>query len=100
MIGSLRFRHLVYTGAIDEYYDFSEGALGYRSLRFEHEPVDQEYFQPGMQVNYPNDHAFTRIIEIKHATGQQCPPRANDRRGLRPNLDEPPLLPARPRSNG
>ena len=73
VIGSLRFRHLVYTGAIDEYYDFSEGALGYRSLRFEHEPVDQEYFQPGMQVNYPNDHDFTRIVEIKHATGHRLP---------------------------
>lgn len=73
VLGSLRFRHLVYTGAIDEYYNFSEGALGYRSLRFEHEPIDREYFQPGMQVNYPNDHAFTRIVEIKHATGQRCP---------------------------
>ncbi|MFM7373599.1 MAG: UDP-galactopyranose mutase, partial [Chthoniobacterales bacterium] len=30
------------------------------------------FFQPAMQVNYPNDEEFTRIVEIKHATGQQC----------------------------
>ena len=35
--------------------------------------VSQEYFQPAMQVNYPNDHDFTRIVEIKHATGQKLP---------------------------
>jgi len=42
-------------------------------LRFEAETLSQEFFQPAMQVNYPNDHSFTRIVEIKHATGQQLP---------------------------
>jgi UDP-galactopyranose mutase len=69
----VRYRHLVYTGAIDEFYDGCYGALPYRSLRFEPETLAQEYFQPAMQVNYPNDHEFTRIVEIKHATGQQLP---------------------------
>ena len=36
-------------------------------------PSLQEFFQPAMQVNYPNDHDFTRIVEIKHATGQIMP---------------------------
>jgi len=67
----LRYDHLIYTGPIDEYYDHCFGQLPYRSVRFEPETLSQEYFQPAMQVNYPNDHDFTRIVEIKHATGQK-----------------------------
>jgi len=69
----LRYSHLIFTGMIDEYYDFRFGPLPYRSLRFEPETLKQEFFQPVMQVNYPNDHDFTRIVEIKHATGQKLP---------------------------
>jgi len=69
---SLRYRHLIFTGMIDEFYNFRFGPLPYRSLRFEPETLGQEYFQPAMQVNFPNDHAFTRIVEIKHATGQKA----------------------------
>lgn len=72
-LGPVTYSHLVYTGMIDEFYGFRFGPLPYRSLRFEPETLDQEYFQPAMQVNYPNDHAFTRIVEIKHATGQKLP---------------------------
>ncbi len=78
-------RHLVFTGPIDEYYGRCFGPLPYRSLRFEHESfnadqlVEREsisgkkgHWQPEMQVNYPdNDVPFTRIVEMKHATGQQ-----------------------------
>ncbi|HRJ70607.1 MAG TPA: UDP-galactopyranose mutase [Terrimicrobiaceae bacterium] len=70
---SLQYGHLIFTGMIDEYYDFRFGPLPYRSLRFEPETLDQEFYQPAMQVNYPNDHDFTRIVEIKHATGQKLP---------------------------
>ncbi len=69
----VKFRHMIYTGPIDEYFDGCFGPLPYRSLRFEPETLQQEYFQPVMQVNYPNDHDFTRIVEIKHATGQKIP---------------------------
>lgn len=69
----VQFEHLIFTGPIDEYYDHCFGQLPYRSLRFEPETLSQEYFQPAMQVNYPNDHDFTRIVEIKHATGQKLP---------------------------
>ncbi len=69
----VRFGHLIYTGPIDEYFDHCFGPLPYRSLRFEPETLAQEYFQPAMQVNYPNEHDFTRIVELKHATGQQLP---------------------------
>jgi UDP-galactopyranose mutase len=45
--------------------------LPYRSLRFEPETIEKEFYLPVMQVNYPNDEAFTRIVEIKHCTGQK-----------------------------
>jgi UDP-galactopyranose mutase len=68
-----KFKHLIYTGPIDEYYDHCFGHLPYRSLRFEPETLTQKFFQPAMQVNYPNEQEFTRIVEIKHATGQKLP---------------------------
>ncbi|MBN8458925.1 MAG: NAD(P)-binding protein [Verrucomicrobia bacterium] len=80
-----RYRHLVFTGAVDEYFGYRLGALPYRSLRFEaesftggglaaREPVSGKpgFWQPALQVNYPEAEVpFTRIVEIKHATGQQ-----------------------------
>jgi UDP-galactopyranose mutase len=77
--------HLIFTGAIDAYFGRRFGALPYRSLRFEHEsftadqlrerePISGKpgFWQPAMQVNYPGkDIPFTRIVELKHATGQQ-----------------------------
>ena len=69
----VQFKHLIFTGPIDEYYDHCFGYLPYRSIRFEPEILDCEFFQPAMQVNYPNDQDFTRIVEIKHATGQKIP---------------------------
>ena len=64
------YRHLVYTGPIDEYFDRCLGPLPYRSLRFEPETLEQAWFQPAVQVNYPNDFEWTRIVETKHITGQ------------------------------
>lgn len=77
-------KHLIFTGAIDEFYGRRFGALPYRSLRFENESFSADqlrsreaisgkpgFWQPAMQVNYPEaDVPFTRIVEIKHATGQ------------------------------
>lgn len=60
-----------YTGRIDEYFNYVHGRLPYRSLRFEHEHLPQETYQPVGTVNYPNDFAFTRITEFKHLTAQQ-----------------------------
>lgn len=67
----VRADHMVYTGTIDAYFDYCYGRLPYRSLRFEHEHfTDRERYQPVGTVNYPNEHAFTRITEYKHLTGQ------------------------------
>ncbi|ADE13797.1 UDP-galactopyranose mutase [Nitrosococcus halophilus Nc 4] len=68
----IKARHIVYTGPIDAYFDYRYGHLPYRSLSFEHEHLtDTERFQETGTVNYPNDHAYTRITEFKHLTGQQ-----------------------------
>ncbi|WP_434562749.1 UDP-galactopyranose mutase [Pseudomonas sp. Z5-35] len=67
-------RELVYCGPIDEYFDHCFGRLPYRSLRFQHETIDQEQFQPVAVVNYPDEAVpYTRITEYKHLTGQQHP---------------------------
>ncbi len=66
-------RKLIYTGPIDEFYDHRFGKLPYRSLRFEHETLDVEQYQPVGTVNYPQTEAFTRISEYKHLTGQVAP---------------------------
>jgi len=69
-IGSVRYKQLIYSGPVDEYFDFRFGELPYRSLRFEHKTLQQEYLQPVAVVNYPNEHAYTRITEFKYLTGQ------------------------------
>jgi len=81
----VKYRHMIYSGPIDEFYDCRFGSLPYRSLRFEFENFTPDqlrsregisgkpgFWQPAMQVNYPNEEDFTRIVEIKHATGQPC----------------------------
>jgi len=66
--------HIVYTGPIDEYFDFRFGKLPYRSLRFDHQTLEQEQFQPVAVVNYPDEKVpYTRISEYKHLTGQEAP---------------------------
>ncbi len=68
------YDHLIYCGPIDEFFDFRFGKLPYRSLRFRHETLQQEQFQPVGVVNYPSeDVAYTRISEYKHLTGQKHP---------------------------
>jgi UDP-galactopyranose mutase len=65
------YDRLIFTGPIDEYFDFRFGKLPYRSLRFRHETLEQEWFQPVGTVNYPEESVpYTRISEYKHMTGQ------------------------------
>jgi len=66
--------HIVYTGPIDEYFDFRFGRLPYRSLQFEHRTLDLEWYQPVAVLNYPSpDVPYTRVSEYKHLTGQEAP---------------------------
>ncbi len=62
---------VVYTGPIDEFFGFRYGPLPYRSLHFKHETLNKPVFQQAPVVNYPNEHAYTRITEFKYLTGQQ-----------------------------
>jgi UDP-galactopyranose mutase len=66
-------REIVYTGPIDEFFDYRFGKLPYRSLEFLHVTLAQPNFQPVGTVNYPNEHAYTRVTEFKHLTGQEHP---------------------------
>lgn len=63
----------VYTGPIDAYFDHRLGRLPYRSLEFDIVPFEAEFRQPCVQINYPNDFAYTRSVEYKHVTGQHHP---------------------------
>jgi UDP-galactopyranose mutase len=69
------WKHMVYTGPIDTFFDHRFGRLPYRSLRFEHVTTapgaGREFVQPVGTVNHPNDHAYTRVTEFKHLTGQR-----------------------------
>jgi UDP-galactopyranose mutase len=66
------FDRMVFTGPLDSFFDYVHGPLPYRSLHFDYEFVGAAYFQPAGQVNFPNDHLYTRITEFKHMTGQEA----------------------------
>jgi UDP-galactopyranose mutase len=66
-------RRLIFTGPVDEFFDFRFGQLPYRSLRFKHVTLDQPWYQPVGTVNYPQTEDYTRISEYKHMTGQEHP---------------------------
>jgi UDP-galactopyranose mutase len=70
VLKSVRYRELVYTGPVDEFFDYRFGKLPYRSLKFRHQTLNQERVQPVAVINYPNDHEYTRVTEFKHLTGQ------------------------------
>jgi UDP-galactopyranose mutase len=66
-------RKVIFTGPIDEYYDYCYGKLPYRSLDFELRTVSRPQFQPAAVINYPNEHRYTRVTEFKYLTGQEHP---------------------------
>lgn len=62
-----RAKRVIYTGAIDRYFDYRFGALEYRSVRFETEVLDMPNYQGNAVINYTDrDVPYTRIIEHKH----------------------------------
>jgi UDP-galactopyranose mutase len=67
---SVRYKEMVYTGPIDEFFDLRFGKLPYRSLEFKFETHAVETYQCAPVINYPNDHAYTRVTEFKYLTGQ------------------------------
>ncbi|MFL6233552.1 MAG: UDP-galactopyranose mutase [Thermoanaerobaculia bacterium] len=71
IVDLIPYERMIYTGPVDEFFDYRYGKLPYRSLKFEHETVNQEWVQPVAVINYPNEHLYTRVTEFKHLTGQE-----------------------------
>lgn len=66
-------KKIVYTGMIDEYFNYSLGHLEYRSLRFETKTLDIPNFQGNAVINYTGlEVPFTRVIEHKHFEFNNC----------------------------
>ncbi|MGO4928865.1 UDP-galactopyranose mutase [Fundicoccus sp. Sow4_F4] len=61
------YQHILYTGMIDQFFDYQFGELEYRSLYFETQVLDMENYQGNAVVNYTDsDTPYTRVIEHKH----------------------------------
>jgi UDP-galactopyranose mutase len=72
VLGEVKYKGLVYTGPIDEYFNCIYGKLGYRSLRFDFRNYRRESFQASSVINFPNDYEYTRTTEYKKITGQEA----------------------------
>ena len=67
-------KNIIYTGAIDEFYDYKFGELEYRSLKFEVERIEKEFYQKNCVINYTEREVpYTRIIEHKYFENDQSP---------------------------
>lgn len=64
------YGNIIYTGALDELFDCCFGRLPYRSLRFDFQHYDKEFYQSHGVVNYTVSEDFTRITEFKYLSGQ------------------------------
>jgi UDP-galactopyranose mutase len=71
IVDLIPYREMIFTGPVDQYFEYCYGKLPYRSLEFRHETVDEEQALPVAVVNYPNDHDYTRVTEFKQLTGQE-----------------------------
>ena len=65
--GEIKAKKIIFSGPIDQYFDYCYGPLEYRSLRFESETVDKPYYQDTLVYNYTDkDVPYTRIVEHKY----------------------------------
>ena len=64
------YGRMVFTGPIDEYFEYKHGELPYRSLNFDVKTHYKEVYQSAPVINYPNEYQYTRITEQKWLTGQ------------------------------
>ena len=71
VVDMVPYREVIFTGPVDEYFDFVYGKLPYRSLQFQFETLNEEQHQTVAVINYPNEYPYTRVTEFKHLTGQQ-----------------------------
>src|SRR5687767_12161427 len=73
VIGLVPCADIVFTGPVDEYFDYRFGKLPYRSLEFRFETRNVPVAQEAPVINHPNENAFTRVTEFKYLTGQEHP---------------------------
>jgi UDP-galactopyranose mutase len=71
--GTFAYEQVIFTGPIDEFFEYRFGALPYRSLQFRFQTTDVAVAQPAPVINYPNDNAYTRVTEFKYLSGQEHP---------------------------
>lgn len=70
---AIPYGEMVYTGPIDEFFQFRFGKLPYRSLEFQFVTYERPVYQDAPVVNYPNENPYTRCTEFKYLTGQEHP---------------------------
>jgi len=70
-IDTSKFEKIVYTGMVDEYFDYRFGMLDYRSLSFSLKTVNKPYYQNTAQKNFSENFDFTRITEFKYFLDEQ-----------------------------
>ncbi|MBX2975919.1 MAG: UDP-galactopyranose mutase [Ignavibacteriaceae bacterium] len=74
VIRDIKFDKIIFTGPIDYYFDYIHGRLPYRSIRFEWENIETEYFQSTSQINYVDSSVeYTRVVEHKYLSGSINP---------------------------
>jgi UDP-galactopyranose mutase len=71
IIDFVPYKQMIFTGPVDEYFEYRYGKLPYRSLQFQFETHDVAQYQRAPVINYPNDCAYTRVTEFKYLTGQE-----------------------------
>jgi UDP-galactopyranose mutase len=64
---------MIYTGPVDEFFQYRFGKLPYRSLEFQFVTYERPVYQDAPVVNYPNENPYTRCTEFKYLTGQDHP---------------------------
>ena len=67
------YDRLFFTGAMDEFFDYEEGILPYRSVYFKKQLKDYAWEQPTATINYPTNYEWTRICEPKFFLNEQTP---------------------------
>jgi UDP-galactopyranose mutase len=71
VIDIIPYKNMIYTGPIDGFFNYCYGRLPYRSIEFKFETIETDVFQSTGTINFPNEHAYTRITEFKYLTGQR-----------------------------
>jgi len=67
----ISYNRMIFTGPIDEYFEYKHGQLPYRSLRFDVQTLPITQYQIAPVINYPNEYDYTRITEQKCLSGQE-----------------------------